>query len=399
MQRSPVAAQVDGTPWSKPIIVLIVTQIILGMREIPQSAFFLVYLQTAQLSPVTIASITSTAQVTGTLAALVGGVLTARYGHKRVFVLGLLVTALNSLVFQLDQFWLITLLWALGGAGSAVANIGSSSYLTALGSHTAMGVISALFVLSTTIGGTLGNPGAGYLITHYDYAFFGWVMLAIIIVMCVLVYRLLPDVRVSSGAASTATLPTMTLLASPAIRAIVVMRACATLFYGMMLVLVPLILHQRTDDVNVVASYTSLTLIAASVVQFLAGRAADRWGARLPTLSMFATMVVCGVCLGVLPHTPSMLMVVGVTSIACAWALSALMFVWIRDGVATALHPPLFGLLYAVWSISMIVGSVVGSWLYEQWLGTPFLVFGVLNLLACAVVIRFYAVLVGKDAQ
>ncbi|MFM7678911.1 MAG: MFS transporter, partial [Roseiflexaceae bacterium] len=241
MHRSTAESSVSVTPWSKPIVVLIVTQIVLGMREIPQSAFLLVYLQTAHLTPVTIASITSTAQVTGTLAALVGGVLTARYGHKWIFFGGLLVTALNSLVFQLDQIWLITLLWALGGAGSAVANIGSSSYLTALGRHSAMGVISAVFVLSTTIGGTLGNPVAGYLITHYGYGLFGWVMLAVIGVMCMVVYTLLPNATADAGTETTAVvLPTRSLFRMPAIRAIVIMRACATLFYGMMLVLVPL---------------------------------------------------------------------------------------------------------------------------------------------------------------
>ncbi len=392
-------SRAPATPWTRPIIVLIVTQIILGMREIPQSAFFLVYLQSAQLAPVTIASITSTAQVTGTLAALVGGAMTARYSHKWVFVLGLLVTALNSLVFQLDSIWLITVLWSLGGAGSAVANIGSSSYLTALGSQSAMGVISAMFVLSTTIGGTLGNPLAGYLISQFSYALFGWVMLAVIVAMCVVIYVMLPDGQASVAPQQTpTTFPTLALFVTPAIRHIVVMRACATLFYGMMLVLIPLMLHDLTADVTVVATYTSLTLIAASIVQFVAGRAADRWGARLPTLVMFVTMVGCGMCLGIFPHTTVTLIIFGVVSIACAWALSALMFVWIRDGVAPALHPPLFGMLYAVWSISMIIGSIAGSWLFEQWPASPFLVFGSVNIAACVIVLHFYRTILRKDA-
>lgn len=390
MQHSVVESRVTATPWSRPIIVLIVTQIILGMREIPQSAFFLLYLQTAQLSPVTIATITSTAQVTGMLVAFAGGFLSARYGHKWVFLIGLLVTSLNSLVFHLDTIWVITLLWSLGGAGSAVANIGSSSYLTATGSTKAMGLISALFVLSTTIGGTLGNPIAGALITQFGYGVFGWVMLAIMLVMLVVVYSLLPAAPPPVAVDAAVALPTTVLFRTPAIRSIVILRTCATLFYGMVLVLVPLMLHDITADVNVVATYTSLTLIAASVVQFLAGRAADRWGARLPTTVMFATMVGCGICFGLLPHTMLTLMVLGVTSIACAWALSALMFVWIRDGVAPALHPPLFGMLYAVWSLSMIIGSILGSWLYEQWPSAPFVLFGVINILACLVVHRLY---------
>lgn len=385
------AARPQSTPWSKPVLLLIVTQIILGMREIPQSAFFLVYLQTAHLSPVHIATMTSTAQVTGMVAALAGGVLTARYGHKWAFLGGLLVTALNSVVFQLDHIWLISVLWALGGAGSAIANIGSSSYLTALGNPATMGTISAVFVLSTTIGGTIGNPLAGALIARTGYAVFGWVMLAVIAVMCVVVAWRFPHVDQSAVATQQAPVaPVWSLWQHHAVRLIVVMRACATMCYGMTLVLVPLILHALTHDVTLVANYTSLTLIAASLVQFLAGRAADMWGARLPTMIVFAIMVLCGVYLGVVAHTILTLMIVGVVIIACAWALSALMFVWIHDAVPVVHHPPLFGMLYAVWSISMIVGSITGSWLYEQWAGAPFVVFGLLNLVGCIGVWQLY---------
>ncbi|MFN5935180.1 MAG: hypothetical protein ACK46D_12885, partial [Roseiflexaceae bacterium] len=63
---------------------------------------------------------------------------------------------------------------------------------------------------------------------------------------------------------------------------------------------------------------------------------------------------------------------------------------WIRDGVTPALHPPLFGMLYAVWSLSMIVGSIAGSWLYEQWPSSPFVLFGMLNTIACVAVMQFY---------
>jgi hypothetical protein len=36
------------------------------------------------------------------------------------------------------------------------------------------------------------------------------------------------------------------------------------------------------------------------------------------------------------------------------------------------------------------VGSIAGSWLYEQWPRSPFVLFGMLNIIACVVVMQFY---------
>jgi MFS family permease len=82
--------------------------------------------------------------------------------------------------------------------------------------------------------------------------------------------------------------------------------------------------------------------------------------------------------------------VAGVLSIAAAWALSTMLFVWVADRVPQADHAPLFGLLYAVWSVSMVIGSLAGGWLIEMHPGLPFGVLGLSNTLGIIIIIQFY---------
>jgi MFS family permease len=93
-----------------------------------------------------------------------------------------------------------------------------------------------------------------------------------------------------------------------------------------------------------------------------------------------------------LAHTTVVgLFVGGVISIAAAWALATLMFIWVADGVPQRDHATLFGLLIAVWSISMIIGSLTAGRLVEIAPASPFVVVGVINAVALLVGWRYYA--------
>jgi MFS family permease len=128
----------------------------------------------------------------------------------------------------------------------------------------------------------------------------------------------------------------------------------------------------------------------AAIGQYIAGHAADRWGGLWPSLISFALVVVCGVAIFVAADQMWVLFVGGVLSIAAAWALSTMLFVWVADRVPHADHAPLFGLLYAVWSVSMVIGSLAGGWLVELQPGLPFGVLGLSNVLGIILIIRFY---------
>ena len=93
----------------------------------------------------------------------------------------------------------------------------------------------------------------------------------------------------------------------------------------------------------------------------------------------WAKLLLAGLGLAASAGTVWGLFVFGVLGIAAAWSLSALMYVWVADGLPQAEHPATFGLLHAVWSLSMITGVVLGGWFVHALPGLPFLIGGLLN--------------------
>ncbi|MGQ9890132.1 MAG: hypothetical protein ACUVSX_16835, partial [Aggregatilineales bacterium] len=84
--------------------------------------------------------------------------------------------------------------------------------------------------------------------------------------------------------------------------------------------------------------------------------------------------------------------VFGVLGNAAAWSLSTMMYVWMTDGIPRAEHPAMFGLLHAVWSLSMVTGSILGGWLVMAMPGLPFLLGGLLNAGATLLAVAHYRV-------
>jgi MFS family permease len=156
-------------------------------------------------------------------------------------------------------------------------------------------------------------------------------------------------------------------------------------------VLIPLLINELSGSKVTVAAYGTATLIVASAAQLLAGRAADRWGARGPTQIAYAVLVAAGLGLAASAGTVEGLFVFGVLGNAAAWSLSVLMYVWVSDGVPKPDHPATFGLLHAVWSLSMISGSLLAGWAVRLSPGLPFLAGGLLNIVSVILVYRYYA--------
>ncbi len=383
----------QATAWW-PAVLLLLVQMTSGMQNIPQGAFFLIYLQ-EQLgqSPAAISGIVAGAYFTGMVAALLGGALTARLGSKWVIAGGLVFAGLCSLVFQTHYLWLAVPLWLIGSAGTALNTVGSASYLTRLRERGALGVLSALYVLSMTAGGAIGNPIAGVLIEQRGFSTFGWTAMGICVVaiLFVMILKAQPVDRAAEAASLRAFWSNaLSATRSAKGRLVVGMRCLPTIFYGMLTVLMPLLIFDATGSKVTVAAYGTATLVVASATQLLAGRAADRWGGRRPTLIAYAGIVLAGLGLAVSAGTVWGLFVFGILGVAAAWSLSTLMYVWVSDGIPKADHPPTFGLLHAVWSLSMMGGSVLGGGFVHTTPGLPFLIAGLFNLGSFALTFAFY---------
>jgi MFS family permease len=175
------------------------------------------------------------------------------------------------------------------------------------------------------------------------------------------------------------------------VRMLVGIRFLPTVYYAMLGVLIPLLINDVAGNKSTVAAYASISLIVASTAQLIAGRSADRFGRRVPVLVGFGALVISALGLALFARNLWGLFVFGVMGNAAAWALAALMFVLVSDGIARSEHGRVFGLLHASWSVAMIGGSLLGGALVRVGVGIPFLVGGLLNLGSIILVIRYLA--------
>ncbi len=171
----------------------------------------------------------------------------------------------------------------------------------------------------------------------------------------------------------------------PVMRLLMALRFLPTIYYGMSIVLIPLMINHLAGNKTTVALYSTVGLIVASIAQLLTGRAADRFGHRRPTLVGYAALIVAALGLAAFADQLWGVFLFGVMGLAVAWSLAALMFVLVSDGVPSAEHGRAFGLLHATWSLAMIGGALLGGALTRVGAGLPFLVAGLLNIASVVV--------------
>jgi DHA1 family inner membrane transport protein len=382
-----------SAPWW-PAVLLVLVQTLNGMWYMPQLSFFPVYLQELGLPPAAIGGVVAGGQLAGMVVALLGGWVTGLLGSKWVLVVGLALSGLSSLAFQVDAPWLVAVLWFIGGAGLALITVGGASYLTRVGLRGTLGVLAAIYALSLTVGGAIGTPIAGVIIERHGFSAFGWAAIALIALAALLATLFmiyLGDRTTERASLRVFWSGALAMLQRVKVRQLLGLRCLPTIFYGMLTVLIPVLLNSLSGNKLLVAAYATTNLIVASAAQLLAGRAADRWGARRPTLVAYSVVIVAGLGLAATVNTVWGLFAFGVLGVAAAWSLSTLMYVWVKDGVAQAEHASSFGLLHAVWSLSMITGSLLGGSLVRTFPGLPFLVAGLLNVGSLFLALAYYA--------
>jgi len=155
-------------------------------------------------------------------------------------------------------------------------------------------------------------------------------------------------------------------------------------------VLIPLLINRTARSKTAVAWYATLSLITASLAQVLAGRAADRWGRRGPTLVAFGVLVISAVGLaGSAAHLWSFY-TFGVLEACAAWSLSTLTPCLVSDATAVEERGRVLGTLNLLWNVGMMVGALLGGALVEIAVGLPFFVAAWLNLGAIMLAAFFF---------
>lgn len=389
----------QGEAW--PVMTLLLLQLLAGAWILPQGSFFPIYLEERlRYAPVFIAGMVALGQASGMVAALLGGGLSDALGSKRVLVLGLLGSAAASLVFQTRFPLFIAALWSVSGAAVSLQTLGGSSYLTRMADPRRLGLLSALYALSLTLGGALGSPAAGLILDSAGFGLYQLAGLGLMATAAVLAVTLLPAQETERhGEGVSQALGSMLQMARrPVVQLLAALRFLPTIYYGMSAVLVPLMINHLAGNKTTVAIYGTASLIVASGAQLLVGRAADRFGHRWPTLAGYSALIVVALGLAASARQLWGVFLFGILGNAVAWSLAALLFCLVSDGVPRAEHGRAFGLLHAIWSIAMMSGALLGGVLTRLSPGLPFLAAGLLNIASLAVAVSFFAHLVGDKA-
>jgi MFS family permease len=383
-------------------MVLLVLQLMGGMMLAPQRTFFPIYLAGRGDSATLISALAAARQMAGLIASLVGGSLSDRLGRKWTLLAGEMGFVLGSLVFLSTQRSWIAVLWTASGFGLGLHTLGGQSYLMDATPAGSLGVLSALYNWGYTLGGALSSPMIGFLLDHGGYRTFGSACTLFALITLGTNVFVLPQTRLNETASS----PTRRRLfgygeiaTRQPIILLTLLRFLPTVYWGMSLVLLPLLLDAAGASKTEIALYATLSQVFAALSQVAVGWAADRLGLRGPTLAVLTSLLAGILGIGTFPGERIALFAFGTLSTAAAWSLSTLLPLWTARIAPPHERGRILGWVHLWWNGAMITGSMAGGVLIEQGASLPFLVAGALNLVTIPLALGFFNHLAWKTKE
>lgn len=371
-----------------PLYGLLLVQLFMGIMLAPRNNFFGIYLNEVINFPLReVAQVLALGQIVGMIASLVGGSLGDRWGHKWILCLGMIALAISNLLYNIELPWLVILMWGLGIVGMGFTTVGGQGYLTMAASTGILGLASALYNWGYTAGGAVGTPLSTLILGENNYFLLGLV-LAGFTLLPTLIAAYLPQLRPATQREVNRSLGYGMFLRRR-IFILGLLRFLPTCYYGIT-TLFPLLIKQQSDSNAAVAWFVTVSSIFASLTQLVAGRVADRYGVRLPTQVAFCTILlaIAGTILSV--QSIWGLYIFGTLGIGGAWALSTLLPGMVTGAAEPEIRGRVFGGLHMVWTIAMMLGTLLGGTLLEIDMRLPFMVVGVLNVIALALTVPFF---------
>ena len=377
-----------------PLVALLIVQLLMGIMFAPTGNFFGIYLnEVIAYSVSQVAQILALGQVVNMIFAIVAGSLGDRWGHKWVMFLGLLFWAGSSLLYTSQTAEIVILLWAVASMGMALTTVGGQGYLTIAASTGVLGLASALYNWGYTAGGAIGIPLFTLVLGEDNFALLGLVLAAYTLLPALLSV-FLPQLRPAKINATSEASPEKTstgygIFLQRRIIHLTMLRFLPTCYYGIT-TLFPLLIKQQSGDNAIVAGFVTTFSISASLAQLVAGRVADRYGVRLPTQVSFGTILFAILGTILTGHTIEGLFIFGTLGISAAWALSTLLPGMVSLAAEPETHGRIFGGLHFAWTIAMMLGTLVGGQLLEVDMRLPFVIVGVLNIIALMLTVPFF---------
>lgn len=405
-----------------------------GMAGAPLQSLFPVYVE-ADLGgqPILAAGLRVPLVFLGGLCAVAGGALCDRLGRWQTFVLGLTGSVAAGGVFLTREPLLIALLCTYVGLMTGFLTTGGQSFLMAVVPRERMGVASALYFQSGTLGIALGSGLGGPLADAWGIRALGGAMAALgamVTVAAALGLSSIPgrrpsvagalgaraacDVRCAApGPAHRLASPLPSTLAahrarhtSPGVRGklrrpetglLLLLRYLPTCYWGAATQLLPLLIYRQAGTKGAVTTFAAVSLIVAAACQFATGRWCDRAGPRRAVMAAACGVAASAALTAVFTESLLGLYAFGIMGAGAAWSLSTTMPSLIRDVGAMEEQGTLVGVTHLVWSAGMLTGILGGGLLVEWHPGAPFAIAALLCTAACPVAARLLALLEARE--
>lgn len=387
------------------VTLLLILQFATGVIVSPVGTFLPVYLSDIGFQAVFIAGAFTLQRVMGLVSSLAGGTLSDLLSRKRTLLLGQAGFLAASLVFLVRSPAAILPLWALYGVGMTLNSLGSQSYLMDTAKLRSLGVMTALYYWGYTLGGSIGNPVAGLLIGRLHYEGLAVVFAAFGLGTLVLTAVALPpsaeDAAARDGRAKAggrALFGFGEIAARPTVLVLAALRFLPTFCYGMVTVFVPLLLKRNGATSTIIALYATVSSLSAALAQLAAGRLADRIGPRGPSVVIYIVFALSAVGIGVAADRLWPVMVFGVVAMSAAWSLSVLVPPLVALATEASDRGRVLGFIHLFWNLAMILGSLIGGFLFQVRGGLPFLVGGAAVATAPLLVALFFRLLRARPA-
>lgn len=321
----------------------------------------------------------------GGIFAVVAGRLCDRFGRKPTLMIGLVGSALTGLVFRTADPWgLSCLVLAMGAANGPWSTAGQSILIAAV-TPARLGLGSALYFLSNTLGNALGSLCTGLVKTAYSFAQIGAAMSIGMVAVIALALVLLPNDAPAPATAQTVRLNTWAayrpLLGRGNVHLLLSLRLTITTFWGMATLVLPLLIYRVGQSEALPAYFAAASLVAAACCQLGVGYLNDRLGRTAPLIGSASGVFLSALGLCFLHDSLVGLFACGTALTATAWAVSTLIPRLINDVAASEEKNRLVGLGHLAWSGSMVVGSLIGGYLIEINVALPFYVGAALSAL------------------
>lgn len=385
--------------WASGFMLLCLVVFVIGLVTGPVLMLFPVYAEEILAEDALFAALLRALPIgLGGISALIGGSLSDRFGRKLTLLLGMTGAIAVGGLFTTQTPLFIWGILCYEGIASGFKTAGGQSYLISAVPPNKLGLATALYFISTTLGSALGSAMAGEVIARIGYRIFGGSAVLLVGILFLGACIFLPkisqgyrSVREKRGETSliNAFQAYMDLTRRREMRMLIGLRLLPTYYWGSVNLLMP-VLISRIAGIKTTGYYGAMSLLFAFGCQLATGKICDTVGHRAPAFVSAATVTLLAFGVAFFHKSLVALEIFGVLGTGAAWALSTTIPRFINEFTAPDEKGHGVGMTHLAWSAGFLAGYVASGFLVNLSVQIPFLVAGIFLTASTAIAYRLW---------